>query len=150
MVAEQEQTLKSIAKEHEACVLLQKVPGIGYLTATALLTVAGRPADFKNGREFAAYLGLVPRQHSTGGKSRMFGITKRGDRTVRTLLIHGARAVLRSMKMGYTPLGDGGMTAWLQGLLDRRGYNRACVALANKMARIAWTMLAKGTEYRMV
>lgn len=100
------------------------MPGIGSLTATALLTVAGRPADFKNGREFAAYLGLVPRQYSTGGRSRLLGITKHGNSTVRTLLIHGVRAVLRSMKMGKTPFDDARITAWLNDLLGRRGYNR--------------------------
>ncbi len=147
-VAEQTEALKRIDKERELCVRLRNVPGVGFLTATALLTVAGRPADFKNGREFAAYLGLVPRQYSTGGKSRLLGITKHGNSTVRTLLVHGARAVLRSMKMGHSPFGDGRTTAWLKELLDRRGYNRTCVALANKMARIAWCMMARGTEFK--
>jgi transposase len=111
------------------------------------LTVAGSTQDFKNGREFAAYLGLVPRQHSTGGKRRLLGISKRGDSYIRTLLIHGSRAVLRSMKMNREPLGDGARNTWLVGLIDRRGHNRASVALANRTARIAWSMLAHGTEY---
>jgi transposase len=114
-----------------------------------LLSMAGSAHDFKNGREFAAYLGLVPRQHSTGGKQRMLGITKRGDTYVRTLLIHGARAVLCSMKKGGIPLGEGGQTIWLAQLCERRGINRASVALANKTARVVWSMIAHATEYRV-
>lgn len=141
--------LRTIAKEHEACKRLMKVPGVGVLTATILLTMAGAATDFKNGRQFAAYLGLVPRQYSTGGKQRLLGITKRGDSYTRTLLIQGARAVLRAMKYGHAPLGEGAHSIWLAMLVDRRGANRACVALANKTARIAWNMLACGSEYRM-
>lgn len=141
--------LKNIAKEHEACQRLQKIPGIGSLGATILLAVAGAAKDFKNGRQFAAYLGLVPRQHSTGGKQRLLGITKRGDSYVRTLLIHGARAVLNSMRRGCAPLGPGAVGAWFMQLVERRGPNKAYVALANKMARIAWSMLARGEQYRM-
>lgn len=148
-IAEQNKTLLAIAKEHEVCQRVMRVPGIGFLTATILLTVAGRSSDFKNGREFAAYLGLVPRQHSTGGKQRLLGITKRGNADVRTFLIHGARAVLRSMRMGKTPLGEGRRTKWITEVADRCGPNRASVALANKMARIAWSMMAHGTEYKM-
>ena len=148
-IATQSKALQVIAGEREVCRRLMQIPGVGFLTATLLLTVAGRPNDFKNGREFAAFLGLVPRQYSTGGKQGLLGITKRGDSHIRTFLIHGARAVLRSMKMGRAPLGQGGRTDWLAQILERRGYNRASVALANKMARIAWSMLSKGTEYRM-
>jgi len=120
-----------------------QVPGIGLLTATILLSVAGVASSFKNGREFAAYLGLVPRQHSSGGKTRLLGISKRGDSYARTLLIHGARAVL------YRTL-QARQSAWLVELAARRGKNRASVALANKTARIAWSMLAQGTEYKLV
>lgn len=144
----QSKALLAVARDHEVCRRLQDIPGVGFLTATILLTVAGRPKDFKNGREFAAFLGLVPRQHSTGGKQRMFGITKRGDSYVRTLLIHGARAVLRSIKMGRTPLGNRERTQWVSSLMERRGYNKTSVGLANKMARIAWSMMANQTEYR--
>jgi transposase len=147
-IAVQNKSLSAIAKEHEACKRLMKIPGVGVLTATILLTVAGAVTDFKNGREFAAYLGLVPRQYSTGGKQRLLGITKRGDTYTRTLLIHGARAVLRAMKVGRAPLGDA-RTEWLTRLVDRRGPNRASVALANKTARVVWHMLAHGTEYQM-
>jgi transposase len=149
-IAKQNKVLQIIAREREVCRRLLQIPGVGFLTATILLTVAGRPNDFKNGREFAAFLGLVPRQYSTGGKQRLLGITKRGDSHVRTFLIHGARAVLRSMKMGRTPLGEGKRGDWLAQIVERRGPNRASVALANKMARTAWSMLAKGTQYQMV
>lgn len=144
----QDKVLQAIAREHEVCKRLMKVPGVGLMTATILLTMAGATSDFKNGRQFAAYLGLVPRQYSTGGKQRLLGITKRGNSYARTLLIQGARAVLGAMKYGHTPLGDGPQTAWLARLVDRRGTNRACVGLANKTARIVWSMLAHGSPYQ--
>lgn len=147
-ISTQDKRLKLIAKENEVCCRLMTMPGVGVLTATILLTVGGRADDFKNGREFAAFLGLVPRQHSSGGKNRLLGITKRGNSYVRTLLIHGARAVMSSMKRGRTPLGAGPRAEWLVALEDRRGYNKASVALANKMARTAWCMMTKGTEYQ--
>ena len=142
------QVLQDVAKEQEACGRLLKVPGVGVLGATLLLAVSGAAKEFRNGRQFAAYLGLVPRQRSTGGKPRLLGITKRGDSYVRTVLIHGARAVLAAMRRGCAPLGSGAAGVWLMQLVARRGPNKACVALANKMARIAWSMLAKGAEYR--
>jgi transposase len=147
-IARQDRELRTIAKEHDACKRLMKVPGVGIMTATILLTMTGAAADFKNGRQFAAYLGLVPRQHSTGGKQHLLGITKRGDSYARTLLIQGARAVLRAMKYGHAPLGEGAQSSWLARLVDRRGPNRACVGLANKTARIVWSMLAHGSPYQ--
>jgi transposase len=149
-ISTQDKRLKLIAEENEICCRLMKMPGVGVLTATILLTVGGRAGDFKNGREFAAYLGLVPRQHSSGGKQKLFGITKRGNSYVRTLLIHGARAVMSSMKKGRTPLGTGHRTQWLLDLEDRRGFHKASVALANKMARTAWCMIARETEFQAV
>jgi transposase len=146
-ILDQEKILRDIARENEACKRLMQVPGIGILTATILLSVAGVASNFKNGREFAAYLGLVPRQNSTGGKTRLLGISKRGDSYTRTLLVHGARAVLFSLITGRTP--QARQNAWLAELLARRGTNRASVALANKTARIAWSMLAQGTEYKL-
>ena len=146
-IAEQESLLKDIARENEACKRLMQIPGIGFITGTILLSVAGIASNFKNGREFAAYLGLVPRQHSTGGKARLFGISKRGDSYTRTLLIHGARAVMYSLTAGRTP--EARQNKWLAELVERRGKNRASVALANKNARIAWQLLAQGTEYRL-
>lgn len=145
-IAKQEEILKTIARESEACKRLMKVPGIGLLTATILLGVAGVASNFKNGREFAAYLGLVPRQNSTGGKTRLFGISKRGDCYTRTLLIHGARAVMNCHVTGQ--IQESRQNRWLMELIERRGRNRASVAMANKTARIAWSILSQGTEYR--
>lgn len=146
-IAGQDATLKAIAKSNETCQRLLRIPGVGIMTATILLAMAGAVHDFKNGRAFAAYLGLVPRQHSTGGKQRMLGITKRGDSYVRTLLVHGARAVLRSAQMGHTPLGEGARSVWLSELVERRGIHKAGVALANKTARVAWSMMRHGTVF---
>lgn len=148
-ISEQNKLLQAIAKENESCKMLLEIPGVGILIATILLTQVNAASDFKNGRQFSAYLGLVPLEFSTGGKQRLLGISKRGDTYIRTLLIHGARAVLRAMKYGKSPFGDGATTKWLMQLVERRGFNRASVALANKMARIAWSMLAKGTEFQM-
>ena len=143
----EEMILKAFAKENEACKRLMKIPGIGYLTATILLSVAGVASNFKNGREFAAFLGLVPRQNSTGGKTKLLGISKRSDTYVRTLLVHGARAVLSSLLAGRTP--QLRQNIWLAELAARRGTKRACVGLANKTVRIAWSLLAHGTEYKL-
>jgi transposase len=118
---------------------LAEVPGIGPLTASALVASIGDIQHFHNGRQLAAWLGLVPRQHSSGGKPRMLGISKRGDTYLRTLLIHGARSVVRHAK---TP-GD-----WLNSLLTRRPTNVATVALANKNARIVWALLAHDRRYQ--
>ena len=145
-ILEQDKLLKAIAKENEACQRLMRVPGIGIMTATILLTIAGVASNLKNGREFAAFLGLVPRQHSTGGKARLLGISKRGDCYTRTLLIHGARAALSRMVSGYTP--EYRRNLWAMELAARRGKNRASVALANKTARVVWSTLTQGTEYR--
>jgi transposase len=146
-IAEQDVALKEIVRANEICQRLMRVPGVGIITATILLAEAGGINDFKNGRQFAAYLGLVPRQHSTGGKPRMLGISKRGDSYVRTLLIHGARSVLRSVAMGGSPFGNERWNGWLNELSERRGMNKASVALANKTARVVWSMMARGTEY---
>jgi len=146
-IREQDNLLKGVAKENEACQRLMRVPGIGIMTATILLTIAGVASNFKNGREFAAFLGLVPRQNSTGGKTRLLGISKRGDRYTRYLLIHGARAALSRMVAGYTP--EHRRNLWIVELAARRGKNRASVALANKTARVVWSMLTQGTEYNL-
>lgn len=146
-IAEQDALLKEVAKVNDACKRLMQIPGIGVITATILLSVAGVASNFKNGREFAAFLGLVPRQNSTGGKTKLLGISKRGDKYIRTLLVHGARAVLRSLSIGRMP--EGRHSKWLTELIARRGTKRACVGLANKIARIAWSLLAQGTEYKL-
>jgi transposase len=118
---------------------LREVPGIGVLGATALAATLGDASGWRSGREFAASLGLVPAHSGTGGKSRMGHLSKRGDPYLRTLLIHGARAVVTNTKVKPT---------WLEELLRRRPLNVAVVALANKMARTAWALLAHGRAYR--
>ena len=146
-ISKQDMALEKIANSREDCLRLRQIPGVGNIIATILVAVAGRAVEFKNGREFAAFLGLVPRQHSTGGKQRLLGITKRGDRYTRTLLIHGARSVIRAASKRQKAAGGDAQPSWLIELVQRRGANRAGVALANKMARTAWCMLANGTEY---
>ena len=113
------------------------------MTATALVATVGRPQAFHNGRHLAAWLGLVPRQYSSGGKARLGGISKRGSRYVRTLLIHGARAVVQRAERRTDTQGR-----WLCALKHRKGTNVAAVALANKNARVVWAMLAHDEEYR--
>jgi transposase len=135
--------MQRVFERHEACQRLAQLDGVGPITATALVAAVGEATTFKNGRQFAAWLGLVPRQHSTGGKPLLLGISKRGDRYLRKLLIHGARAVVRTVE-GKRDV----RSRWLQGLIARRGKNRAGVAQANKIARIAWVILAKGERYR--
>ena len=121
---------------------LAEIPGIGPITASALVASVGDATNFANGRQLAAWVGLVPRQHSSGGKQTLLGISKRGDSYLRTLLIHGARAVIRLAK---NKAGYGG--SWLAGVLQRRHKNVAAVALANKNARIVWALLALNREY---
>ena len=118
---------------------LATIPGIGALNATALV---GEAEGFAHGRDLAAWLGLTPRQMTTGGKPRLGGITKRGNVYLRTMLIHGARAALPSLSRSDTPLG-----AWLRGLMARAHVNVAVVALAAKLARIAWAVLRSGADY---
>lgn len=120
---------------------LASIPGVGILTATALAATIGDVNDFRNGRQLAAYLGLVPRQHSSGGKDRLLGISKRGDGYVRCLLVHGARAVIRHINRRLQA-GQAGGNAWVEQCLQRMHVNEVAVALANKMARTAWALLA--------
>lgn len=126
-------------KQEASCRAIAEIPGIGKLTATALVATMGDAKTFKSGREFAAFLGLVPRQHGTGGKVRLGSISKRGDPYLRTLLVHGARTVTYNAKVP---------TAWQTNIQARRPANVAIVALANKMARTAWAILAKGSAYQ--
>jgi transposase len=135
--------LEAICQAHPVCQRLRTIPGIGPLTATALVAAVSDAAHFKNGRQLAAWLGLVPRQHSTGGKPRLLGISKRGDIYLRKLLVHGARATIR-----WVGLKHDRRSQWLRALIHRRGTNRAVVALANKNARIAWVLLATDQYYR--
>jgi len=134
-----ERRIGSWKKQEAACRAIAEVPGIGTLTATALVATLGDANTFKSGREFASFLGLVPRQSGTGGKVQLGSISKRGDPYLRTLLIHGARAVLFHAKVP---------TAWQKGIQERRPANVAAVAVASKMARTAWAVLAHGQAYR--
>jgi transposase len=133
------------ANEDERARRLMQVPGIGKLTATAMIAAVADPRHFPSSRDLSANLGLVPRQHSSGGKDRLFGITKRGDGYLRTLLIHCARSALNSA--GEKP---DRMLRWALQVQQRRGTKVAAVALANKLARIAWALLANGGDYQPV
>ena len=141
-VQELEVQLQSWHRENVASKKLAQIPGIGPLTASALIASVGDAKSFKNGRQLAAWLGLVPRQHSSGGKQTLLGISKRGDSYLRTLLIHGARAVLRVAERKAQHA-----NSWLAGVMGRRNHNVAAVALANKNARIVWALLAQEREY---
>ena len=121
------------------------IEGIGPVTASAIVASVGTATTFSSGRQFAAWLGLTPRQHSSGGKTVLGGISKRGDVVLRTLLIHGARSVLRLSAARHDR-----KSQWLEGLKARSCNNVAAVALAAKNARIIWAMLTRGTEYRSV
>jgi transposase len=134
--------LTQLSRELEPCARLLSIPGVGALTATALFAAVGTGADFKNGRHLAAWLGLVPRQFTTGGKPKLLGISKRGDAYLRKLLIHGARSVLSS------PRALGAPQRWARTVATRCGANKAAVALANKNSRIAWKLLRSGEVFR--
>jgi transposase len=121
---------------------LESIPGIGVIGATAIVATVTDPSAFRSGRELAAWIGLVPRQHSTGGKQKLGGISKQGDRYLRRLLIVGATAVIRHARV------HPGKHPWLTKLLGKMPAKKVAVALANKMARIAWAILAKGSTYR--
>lgn len=142
-VEELERQIKAWHRENSASQRLEAIPGIGPLSASALAASIGDARTFKNGRQFAAWLGLVPRQHSSGGKERLLGISKRGDTYLRTLLIHGARSVLLRLNR-HADQAEG----WLARLVARRNPNIAAVALANKNARIIWALLAHGRDYQ--
>ena len=130
-------------KASEASRNLATIPGIGPITASILAATVTNPSAFKNGRHMAAWLGLVPHQNSSGGKERLGGITKAGDRSIRRLLVLGATSVIR-----LAPTRAPGEADWLKGLLKRKPARLVTVALANKMARIAWAVLSRGEVYR--
>ena len=130
------------AREDQAARRLATIPGFGALNATALVAAIGTAETFGRARDLAAWLGLVPKQATTGGKPRLLGITKRGNTYLRTLLIHGARAALPSLSASQSPMGE-----WLRGLIGRAHKNKVVVALAGKLARIAWAVLRSGESY---
>ena len=127
----------------ERAARLMKVEGVGPLIATALIAAVGEARQFHRGRELSAWLGLVPRQHSSGGHTMLLGISKRGDRYLRTLLIHGARSMLHRVQRKRDR-----RSRWIGALKERRGANIAAVALANKNARVLWALLARDEDYR--
>ena len=134
---------KRVFAENDLCQKLTKVEGIGPVVATALVAAAGKATVFASGRHLAAWLGLVPRQHISGGKERLLGISKRGDCYVRSLLIHSARASVYRTAGKNDP-----RSQWITRLSQRRGKNIAAVALANKNAHIAWVLLTRDEGYR--
>lgn len=141
-VATLELKLQAISLQNKDCQRLLTIPGIGLLTATAMVAAVSDITAFKNGRELAAWLGLVPRQHSTGGETTLLGISKRGDSYLRTLLIHGGRTVVRVASKYQDK-----RNRWISELDQRRGKNISAVGVANKNARIAWALLSKKENY---
>ncbi len=142
-IAEYEREIESQARQCEPAQRLMKIRGIGAITALALVASVGHAREFKNGRQFSAWIGLVPSQYSTGGKARLGHISKQGDPYLRCLLFQGARAVLHSA-LGHQDR----MSRWVLELQARRGYYRTLVAIANKNARIAWALLSKNQEFK--
>jgi transposase len=143
-LADDDEQRAAIGQGHPECQRLQTLPGIGPVTATALIAAIGEATPFTNGRQLAAWLGLVPREHSTGGQPRLLGMSTRGDRYRRQLLVHGARAALR-----WVDTTSADRSRWLSALIVRRGTNRAAVAWANKNARMVWALLAHHEAYRL-
>lgn len=142
LVKKYDTKLDVILKSNEVCQRIAKIPGVGVVSATAAFASIGDATVFKNGRHFAAYLGLVPKQHSSGNKQKLMGISKRGDAYLRTLLIQGAKSAVRTAKNHETKRGR-----WVVKLEERRGNNIASVAVANKNARIIWSIMANNTEF---
>ena len=138
----EDKAIGTLANTHASARRLQQLRGVGPLVATALIAALGDGRQFRNGRQASAWVGLVPGQHSSGGKQTLLGISKRGDTYLRTLLIHGARAALRAARTKTDPL-----SLWLQGLCARRNPNVAAVALANKTMRLAWVLLRREEDY---
>ena len=141
-VAELDRDINTIAQSNPVAKRLQQLRGVGQMVATALVATVGNVEQFANGRQMAASLGLTPKQHSSGGKDRLLGISKRGDAYLRSIMIHGARSVIRTAKQK-----DDRLSQWVTSLAERRHPNVAAVALANKTARIAWAMLRHHTDY---
>ncbi|WP_341789202.1 MULTISPECIES: IS110 family transposase [unclassified Rickettsia] len=151
-IKELEKRLKVIAMNLVQCQQLMAIAGIGLITATALVASIGNARNFKNGRQLSAWLGLVPRQHSSGGKEKLLGISKRGDVYLRTLLIQGSRAVLNA-KIRFISKEEKSkkiyskFTAWMFNLIERNGHNKTVVAVANKLARVVFAVLSSGNDY---
>jgi transposase len=134
--------ITELSQKDSNCVLLQSIPGVGPMTATAVMSLMGNPDDYKNGRQFAAFLGLVPRQNSSGGKTKLSGITKYGDTYVRTLLVHGARSVVNYCKGKKDP-----RSQWIANKWNTIGYNKTSIAVANKTARMCIAIIKTQKPY---
>lgn len=135
--------LLSISRNHPVASRLRQIPGVGPICATAIIAATGSAADFKNGRSYASWLGLVPKEHSSGGKQRLLGISKRGNSYLRKQLVHGARSVVYHAKSKNDPL-----SCWINQLRERKGTNKAVVAYANKNARIIWSLMATDCDFQ--
>lgn len=138
-VRKYDKLIVTISNKHPECKRLQTLPGVGPITAVAIIAAVNNINDFRNGRQFSAWLGIVPKQNSSGGKTKLLGITKRGDKYIRKLLVHGGRTMVQYADKEKTP--------WLYHLKKRRGYNKASVAQANKTARRIYAILKYGEEY---
>ena len=142
-IEEMDRVIQKTAKENEDCQRLTEIPGVGPVTATALIAAVGNASTFRKGRNLAAWMGIVPREYSTGGKQKLLGISKRGNKYLRTLFVQGARSVLQQ-RHKQAP----GLSSWLAQLLARAHQNVVIVALANKLVRMAWAVLCKNERYR--
>lgn len=135
-ITEQDRKIEQQVKQDERCQILKTVPGIGTMTSSQFVIEVGKGTQFRHGRDVSAWIGLVPRQYSTGGKPKLLGISKRGNKRLRCLFIHGARSILSKLGNGKGPFHE-----WLKKLRNSKPFNVAVVALANKLARIAWSVL---------
>ena len=142
-IASFDEKIEQVFRGNEPCQRIAKIKGVGPKTATAIIAAIGDGAEFKNGRHLAAWVGLVPRQFSSGDRTTLMGISKRGNQHLRSLLVHGARAVVRT-----APCKTDLNSQWVNQLRERRGFNRATVAVANKNARIIWAVLRTGEPCR--
>lgn len=139
-----EQQVAKIYRENEACQLIGEIPGVGHVTATAIIAAFGdSPKTYGSSRKFASSIGLVPKESSSGGKQRLFSISKHGNSYIRRLLVHGARSVILRASKEKTEIHQ-----WVTRIKERRGYNRASVALANKNARVIWALLMRRDDYQ--
>lgn len=144
-IRQSDKKIIQLANNHPVCLRLMAIPGIGPIIATALIAAIGNANTFKNGRELSAWLGLVPKQYSTGGQQRLLGISKRGDRYVRSLFVQGAISAITRCKNRQD-----NQIQWARQLREIKGLKRSAVALANKMARIVWSVMARDHDYVVI